>query len=248
MHNIIRDDGSETIPGKEVLAETLDVKSMIAWAKGEFTRVIDLGAGEGGYAIAFKRAGFEVVCVEAREENCNKIRAIDPTMHIIEQTVEYYLAGKDSFPKGTLILCLGLLYHLPDPALILNIIASKADAIILSTHYALENHWAYDNVSPWWSRMYKRICKRFPTWFEYTHYGLSKLVTYKGRKGRWYPEYPKGYQNVIELTHSSYHNYRSFWLLKQEIFDICKDNGIPSVWGRVRRFPQGLLIYFRRTI
>lgn len=236
MHNIVLPDGTQTLPSKPVLSETRDVKDMILFAqRNSFKKVIDLGAGEGGYAIAFSRAGFQVTAVEPRLENIEKINFVikaDPQSFVtIEcRTVEeylkriYYVLSKD-----TLILCLGLLYHLPNPVYVLRLITKNTTGLILSTHYALENHWQYDYASPLGSWLLKRICKRMPWLFEYTHYGLSSLTYLRGHAGRWYPEYPKGYKNISKLTHSSVHNYRSFWLTRNEISLICKQGGLTCI-------------------
>ena len=249
MHNILRTDGTETMPGKPILAETEDVKKMIAWATGKFKRVIDLGAGEGGYAIAFLRAGFDVTAVEARSENCEKIHAIDKRVAILQMTVEHYLQYHyKPPPKDTLVLCLGLLYHLKTPADVLNAITKKCGGLILSTHYALEYHWQYDRVPPVGSWLLKRIWKRFPFLFTNIHFGLSKLTMHQGRRGRWYPEYPSGYKKVIRLTHSSYHNHKSFWLTTSEIDQICGENQLPLIWKRIKPEGQNFLAYFERKV
>lgn len=247
MHPILLADGTQTMPG-QLLSETEDVKKMIAWATGKFKRVIDLGAGEGGYAVAFVRAGFDVMAVEAREENCEKIHAADKRVVILRMTVEEYLQYHyDPTPKDTLILCLGLLYHLKHPADVLNAITKKCSGMILSTHYALDSHWQYDigGVGSW---ILKRFYKRFPKLFKNNHYGLSKMTVSYGRRGRWYPEYhpfdPK--EKTDKLTHSSFHNHRSFWLTSEDIFKIPYENGCPSVWGRIRESNQNILAYFER--
>lgn len=249
MHNIVLPDGAQTIPGKPILADTPDVKSMIAFAQQfGFKRIIDLGAGEGGYSIAFARAGFDVTAVEAREENCMKIRhaLCDlANVDIKRVTVEDYMAfSYDPFPKGAMVLCLGLLYHLPNPEWVLACIARGASGMILSTHYALEDHWQYDDVPAAGSWLLKRICKRLPWLFRCKHFGLSKITTHKGRRGRWYPEYHPKEKDISHLTHSSYHNSKSFWLTSKEIFAICSENNLPSAWGRIKESQQNILAYF----
>lgn len=252
MHNIVLSDGTQTMPGKPILVETQDVKDMIEFAKiGGYKRVVDLGAGEGGYTIAFANAGFEVTAVEPRLDNiakiCKVVGSSDNLVHILPRTVEDFLKTDWYPPADTLILCLGLLYHLPDPASVLANIALCADGVILSTHYAIaHNHWQYDYVSPIGSWLLKRLCKRAPWLFRFTHYGLSHLTVLKGKWGRWYSEYPPGYKNVEALSHSSIHNHKSFWLTRSEISAICESVGLAEAGTKERTKDQSYTSFWSR--
>lgn len=251
MHNILLQDGRETMPGKPVLADTPEVKRMIYFAKSSFPQgamVIDLGAGEGGYSIAFARAGFKVIAIEPRRENIDKIkyaRQKKDDIVIFQYTIEEFL-DEYIIPKGCLVLCLGLLYHLPNPALMLSAIAKRSTALMLSTHYAVSHHWQYDRVGPAGSWILKRICKRFPFLFRQTHYGLSRLTLHDGHLGRWYPEYNPGRINVQSLTRSSFHNHQSFWLTLNEIEDIIKYFGLMGSYTDVRIKDQGITGYYKK--
>lgn len=252
MHNIVLPNGRMTIPGKPILAETREVKDMIAFATAHYKKgatVVDLGAGEGGYSIAFARAGFRVIAVEPREENIDKMRramADNTAISFFPGTIEEYLLHSGAIPSGSLVLCLGLLYHLPDPARTLADISRRSDALILSTHYALAYHWQYD-LFPSLSWLLKRVYKRLPGLFRYRHYGLSKLVEHRGRQGRWYPEYSPNRKDVRGLTHSSFHNHRSFWLTLSSIYQIANDAGLTASAQFLREEGQGITAYFLRN-
>lgn len=249
MHNIVLPDGRQTIPGKPILSETTEVKAMIEFAKSSCPKgnmIIDLGAGEGGYSIAFARAGFKVTAVEPRIENIDKIKyACKPEDDIIISicTIEYFL-GTRGIRKDDLVLCLGLLYHLPDPAGTLSDISKVSNALILSTHYAMEFNWQYDWVPSGGSWLLKRICKRFPFLFRRTHFGLSALTMHRGSIGRWYPEYRSGRTNIQSLTHSSFHNHKSFWLTASEIEGITQVSGLKCIHQEFRVKDQGMTGYY----
>jgi hypothetical protein len=248
MHNIVLKNGRHTMPESPILSETSEVKRMIDFATKEgFTDVVDLGAGEGGYSVAFERSGFRVTAVEPRIENCQKIFMVAGNNLIIRSTtVENYLKVNGVFPEKTLILCLGLLYHLPDPAATLADISRKTSGLILSTHYAIYSHWQYDRVPPGVSWLFKRICKRAPWLFRYRHYGLSKLCFHNGSPGRWYPEYPTNLKDVSRLTHSSFHNPQSFWLTRDIILNTCEQMGLLLKRSSHRERDQGLTAFFKR--
>jgi 16S rRNA G527 N7-methylase RsmG len=251
MHNIILPDGTESLPGRPILAETERVKEMIQFAtkrKDAGFWIVDLGAGEGGYSIAFAKAGFRVIAVEPRIENIDRIEnAMDEQtkkrVTIVQSTVEAFTARQENFPFNCTVLCLGLLYHLQDSTKILGRLCAVSTALILDTHYAMATHWQYDSPAAV-SWTLKRICKRLPWLFSRRHFGLSELVEYRGYLGRWYPEYRKGRTDVEGLVESSMYNYHSFWLTLESIHEVVDLSGMKCQGNRIDRREQRIIAYY----
>ena len=79
-------------------------------------RVLDLGAGDGAFAVRLAEDGADVVAVEGRAENVSQIRALveerGAAVTVIHRDVRDLPAEPAAFD---VVLCLGLLYHLPPP-------------------------------------------------------------------------------------------------------------------------------------
>jgi SAM-dependent methyltransferase len=79
-------------------------------------RVLDLGAGDGTFAVRLAEEGAEVVAVEGRAEHVARIRAL-----VEERAVAVTVIHGDvrdlpaEHAAYDVVLCLGLLYHLPPP-------------------------------------------------------------------------------------------------------------------------------------
>lgn len=76
--------------------------------------VLDLGALEGGFSVALARRGARVTAVEGREHHAAKIefaaRALDVDVSVVRSDVRAFTLEPDRYD---VVLCLGLLYHLP---------------------------------------------------------------------------------------------------------------------------------------
>ncbi len=78
-HNIQLPDGSRTMAEKWLLNEGHHCKAIMRTLNLVFPptdrnglRIVDLGCLEGGYAVEFARAGFDVLGIEARQDNIDK--------------------------------------------------------------------------------------------------------------------------------------------------------------------------------
>lgn len=92
-------------------------------------RLVDLGAGHGGFSRRAARAGWDVTAVDARDERFPQ----DDTITWIRQDVrEADLSGYD------LILCLGLWYHLTVDDQLNLLKRMSGTPIILDTHLATD--------------------------------------------------------------------------------------------------------------
>lgn len=76
-------------------------------------RVLDLGCGPGDLAQFFVARGCDVVCVDARQENINKLSRQYPDLQAHVADVE--TAALDVLGTFDVVFCYGLLYHLENP-------------------------------------------------------------------------------------------------------------------------------------
>lgn len=111
-------------------------------------RVLELGPLEGHHSILLEKMGVrENIAIEARAENlrrCNRIKEKYGLKHttFVQQDLERLCSGleKPQFQGPfDLVFCLGVLYHLADPAKALAWFRSQANALFLGTHYLKPN-------------------------------------------------------------------------------------------------------------
>jgi SAM-dependent methyltransferase len=105
--------------------------------------VLELGSLEGGHSLAIAGwPGIEsVVAVEGRRGNLARARFVQGLTGRTNVTFTHgSLETLDLAALGRfdVVLCMGLLYHLPEPWSLLERVASAADALFLWTHYAPE--------------------------------------------------------------------------------------------------------------
>lgn len=105
-------------------------------------RVLDLGSLEGGFAIEFAMHGAEVVAIEGRSKNCERIRFVKNLLRLSNlQILEADVRKLDSSDLGSfdIVLCLGLLYHV-DKSSILEFCRLLYDLTrhlcVIDTHFA----------------------------------------------------------------------------------------------------------------
>jgi SAM-dependent methyltransferase len=195
----------------------------------EGTRVLDLGAAEGRHSIEFARHGAEVVAVEGRPGNCEKMRFLKDALSLDRlEVVEGDVRDVSVDTHGTfdVVLCLGLLYHLEGEAavgLIHAIAAMTKRLALVDTLVSL-------------------VPKR-----ELTAHGRE----YSGRPIR---EFDPGASRAeqMRLSRSSIGNPESFWLTRPSLFNLMTDAGFTSVLDlRMPRFAQTTdrvqLVGFRGT-
>ena len=163
-HNIVLDNGVQTLPGRELSAADEVCRLTLKALQENFTeppgkiRVADLGALEGGYSVALARAGYQVTAIEARQRNilkcCHVAANTDlPNLTFIQDDVR----NLPLYGEFDAVLCSGLLYHLDRPVDFLNMLGSVTKRLlILKTHYSVHpetlnegkaGHWYTENPS-----------------------------------------------------------------------------------------------------
>ncbi len=215
-HSILFPDGTRSIPQQEgLLADGSYIKSVLALSQtllpadsSPTPRVADLGCLEGGYAVEFARAGYEVLGVEARATNIAKCEIVRqkmglPNLRFVQDDVRK-LAQHGSFD---IVFCAGLLYHLDEPVSFLRTLGELTNKLLfVQTHYAIVDD-------------------------SYAEHPLSPLCEHEGKLGRWFMEHPAG-STAAQHEHNvwaSYGNAKSFWLEKKHLLQAIKDAGFDLV-------------------
>lgn len=107
-------------------------------------RVLELGPYEGHHSILLEKLGVrETVSLEARPDNYQKCLHIQQRYRLTRTTfhlsnIEHLCAGTEAPPYTgifDLVYCLGVLYHLPEPARALRWCRAQAPQLFLGTHY-----------------------------------------------------------------------------------------------------------------
>ncbi len=215
-HNIVLPDGSQTRPAATVLAESELARSALRMATTicppsaqRRPRVVDLGCLEGGYAVEFARAGYDVLGIEARSDSVARCQYVQrrlglENLSFVQDDVRN-LADHGPFD---IVFCCGLLYHLDYPAAFLKLLGEVTGSLLL-----LHTHYAENEVNP--------------------NYPLSGIVEHEGLLGRWWAEAPDGVWTSAEQMEASawasWHNTSSFWPLKRHLLKAVRDGGFPIV-------------------
>lgn len=215
-HNIVLPDGSQTRPGTTPLADSELAKSAVRMATTicpptaqRRPRVVDLGCLEGGYAVEFARAGYEVLGVEARSESVARCRYVQDRLGLENLSfVQDDVRNLKDHGEFDIVFCCGLLYHLDYPAAFLTLLGEVTSSLLL-----LHTHFAENEVNP--------------------NYPLSGLVEHEGLLGRWWAEAPAGawssVEQMEEASWASWNNTASFWPLKRHLLKAIRDGGFPIV-------------------
>jgi SAM-dependent methyltransferase len=203
-HNIELPDGTQTLPGEPLIGDEPVSNSYLRTLR-QFCpppgRIADLGCLEGGYAVHFARAGYEVLGIEGQEENFSNCEWIServglPNLRFVCDDVR----NLSEYGEFDAVLCAGLLYHLDSPVSFLRELAGVTNRLlIVSTNYATEEG---------------RELGEMPL--------SEELVEHEGKLGRWYTE-PGG-------PWSSVGNERSFWLERRNLLQAMIEAGFPTVF------------------
>lgn len=176
-----------------------DLKLAFAAVPPEQVRVADLGCLEGGYSVAFARAGYDVTGFEVRTENLECCEFLQsqlnlPNLRFISGDVRQVLAG-----DWDAVFCCGLLYHLDNPVAFINLLGKVTRRLLIvqshfssrpdSTHEGRRGHWVDEGdlrMSSWQNRRSFWLAKNellaamndagFPLVFEQADYRDEILV------------------------------------------------------------------------
>jgi SAM-dependent methyltransferase len=211
-HNIELMPGVSTLPGTPPFLSTnlhllsiFRVLDLLYPAGLTGLRVADLGCLEGGFALAFAQRGAEVVGVEARPDNLAKCALLKehfglPNLTFRQADVKTFTV--ESFGSFDVVLALGILYHLDDPAAWLDQVARATRGVLfVDTHYAPFDEHAMAALDARLRTLGPLEDRLFGVW---------------PTKGRWFEEYQTEAQRVA-MPWASFSNPRSFWLTKASL-------------------------------
>jgi len=174
-------------------------------------RIVDLGSLEGLFALEFASHGARVLAIEGREANNVKARATSQSRGLsgaefITDDVRNF--SRERFGAFDVVLCSGILYHLPgeDGCRLIHSIADACTRLtIIDTHVGL-NH--------------------------------DVAVTYADRSyhGVLYREHDQSDSAEVKLsrTWASLDNAASFWITQPSLLNLLRDAGFSSVFEVLR--------------
>ena len=219
-HNLRLAPGIETLPGApDLLAADERLPAILRTLETVFgpdlakRRIADLACLEGGYAVALARRGAEVLGIEARRVNFEKLALVAdhfalPNLRFLRADVKDFRA--ETHGRFDAVLALGILYHLDRPAAWLTQIApAVGKVVVLDTHYAPESDEAARLVDP-------RVGALGPL---ETREDGGTLVS-----GREVEDLPEGLDPET-LPWAAYSNTRSFWLTKESLLKVLRASG-----------------------
>lgn len=147
----------------------LDMLQLPAVMTGE--RVLDIGTSDGYFALEMSRRGATVVCVDYRDRNSHGFGIME---RITGRELEYHRANiydLTATEYGTFdrVLCLGVLYHLPDMVRALHVLRGLTNGLLyLETHsdnqfcpdVPAARYYARDTLGSDWSNFWSpnRLC------------------------------------------------------------------------------------------
>ena len=154
-HNIALPDGSETLPGVTLVADTGICRAALR-AFGLFlhpgARIADLGCLEGGYAVAFARAGYRVTGIEARASTYARGREVAAAVALPGLKFSHSdVRDMERHGEFDGVFCCGLLYHLNEPASFLALLGKVTRRVlVVQSHYAAYPETVHDGRRGRW--------------------------------------------------------------------------------------------------
>jgi hypothetical protein len=172
----------------------------------EQLRILDLASLEGIFALEFASHGAQVVAIEGREQNNARARFAAEVLQL--SNVEFVTddvrnLSENKYGRFDVVLCSGILYHLPgaEGCKFIRTIADVCSRLaIVDTHVALQE-------------------KSSIAWAGRTYYGMA----YREHSTK------DTVATKMSRTCASLDNNESFWLTQPSLMNLLRDVGFSSV-------------------
>jgi len=211
-HNIQLEGDAYTI-GRKIAGDEIKLRRVVQLVRDmsgkplNQLRVLDLACLEGLYSIEFARHGAKVVGIEGRTANIEKARFAKEVLSLagvefLQDDVRHLSA--DTHGQFDVVLCLGILYHLPVPDVF----------SFLHTIF--------------------QVCKEFAVIDTHVSLSRRKSCQYGGKEywGRDYMEHKarSSAQEREDSPWASLDNPTSFWLTRPSLLNLLAHVGFTSVY------------------
>jgi SAM-dependent methyltransferase len=129
-----------------------DIRILDFTARVPPSRVLELGALEGGQTVELAKRGYRVTAIEGRPANVLRARWILDVLRLDADVLEADLntVRLDEFGRFDAVFCSGLLYHLPRPWELIKQFREVAPVAFVSTHYAEKRETQFNGRSGRW--------------------------------------------------------------------------------------------------
>ena len=209
-HNIELTPGVWTLPGADPMPTLQPLREAVGILRDNLpagSTVLDLGCLEGGFAVEFARAGYDVTGLEVRQSNFARCQYVADRVGLSNLRFRNADAWHaESYGQFDAVFCGGLLYHIDRVAAFADLLASLTNQLLIAnTHFAVESGPQQHRLDP--------------------------ITEHDGYRGRWYTEFPDlaTFANREQYHLSSWDNRRSFWLLRDELPRLLADVGFDQV-------------------
>jgi len=173
--------------------------------------LVDLGCLNGKFTLEFAKMGFRSIGFEIRKQNYNECLENQKKSGLNNlKFINDSIVNINNYDDFDICHCSGLLYHLDKPVDFIQKISSKTNKLLI-----LQTHFSVDNKN-----------------YSGTH-GLSDIQLNEGVPGRWYREPPP--KDESELW-ASWENNKSFWIQREHLISLIKNNGFDMVFEQFDGF------------